>query len=990
MPVNMIRPGKERMDVRCLGVLCLLLVWSAHAEPGPPIPNRILLKPRTGVHRQELSALHAKNGCKVHRRYASLGGLEVIELPGPSQMNTLLARYRSSELVEYAEPDSIVRGRYTPNDPRFIDGTLWSLHNTGLSGGKVDGDIDAPEAWDLQRDAWGIIVAVLDSGVRYTHQDLAANMWRNPVEVPGNRIDEDGNGYFTDIHGINAINGFGDPMDDHGHGTHVAGIIGAVGGNAVGAVGVAYRVRIMALKCLDAGLYGLVSDVIECIDYARAKGARVINASWGDYNIFTSTALRDAIARARDSGIIFVAAASNEGSNNDAVNFYPANYDVNNIIAVAATTRTDVLAAWSNYGSQTVDLGAPGDSIFSTWNSGDAAYNVSSGTSMAVPHVAGACALVWARFPSLSYSAVIQRVLSSVDPLPSLAGKTVTGGRLNLRNALSPINSPPVLAFIGNRSVNEGTSLTFTVSATDADGGPLTFSLDGGAPAGATINSTTGSFSWTPGEAQGPSTYTVTIRVTDNGGLTDAETITITVNDINGPPVLATIGNRTVNEGAQLTFTATASDSDLPVQGLAFSLDPGAPAGATVNPATGVFTWTPTDSQGGTTHAVTIRVTDSGSPAASDFETFTITVAEINAPPALAAIPSQTVDEGAQLSFVASATDSDVPAQALSFGLAGAPAGASIHPATGNFTWTPTEVQGPSTNVIRILVTDNGSPTATATQAVTVVVNEINSPPVIAAIPNRTVSEGAQLGLTATANDNDLPAQALTFAIESAPVGATINPGTGIFTWTPGESQGGTVNLVRIRVSDNGNPSASATQSVSITVNEVNSPPLLSSIPNQTNFAGSTITFTATATDPDAPANSLSFSLTGGPVGAAINPATGTFSWTPTESQAPTTNFITVRIRDDGAPALEDSKAVVIVVFRQLRITSAEKLGANSMMLAWTSIPGKAYQLQAKATLPSAPWVNIGVPFPAVDSTTTIITSMDPYTTRFFRVVQTD
>ncbi|HMJ66663.1 MAG TPA: S8 family peptidase, partial [Candidatus Binatia bacterium] len=428
----------------------LLIAWSAAAQTARPLPARILVKPRAGVGREEVSALHSKNGVHVHRRYAGIGGLEALDLPAPLNVEAVVARYRASPLVEYAEPDSFVRGMYTPNDPRFGDGSLWNFYNPGTLGGSVDADVDAPEAWDIQRDASGVIVAVIDTGVRYTHEDLAANMWRNPIEVPGNRVDEDNNGYFSDVYGINAMNGLGNPMDDHGHGTHVAGIIGAVGDNSIGCVGVALRVQIMALKFLGTNMYGTISDAIECIDYARLKGARVINASWGDYNDFASQALRDAIAAARDAGIIFVAAAGNETGNNDTRPFYPASYDVDNIISVAATTRADDLAGFSCFGARTVHLAAPGVEVYSTWGASDAAYRNYSGTSMAAPHVAGACALVWARFPSLTYREVIQRVLGSVDPLPSLAGKTVTGGRLNLYKALSGGNTAPVLSAIPN------------------------------------------------------------------------------------------------------------------------------------------------------------------------------------------------------------------------------------------------------------------------------------------------------------------------------------------------------------------------------------------------------------------------------------------------------------------------------------------------------------------------------------------------------------
>ena len=228
----------------------------------------------------------------------------------------------------------------------------------GLNGGSADADIDAPEAWDIQNDASGIIVAVIDSGVRYTHQDLNANMWRNWGETPGNGRDDDGNGYVDDRFGINAIANSGNPMDAHGHGPHIAGIIGAGSGQRRGLRGGCFRVQIMALKFQDAGLYGVVSDAIECIDYARRHGARIINASWADAVDYNSDALRDATGGARRHHLRD--GAEQPGANNDDTPMYPGAFRLENMIVVAATNPNDQLADWSNYGYRTVDLAAPG------------------------------------------------------------------------------------------------------------------------------------------------------------------------------------------------------------------------------------------------------------------------------------------------------------------------------------------------------------------------------------------------------------------------------------------------------------------------------------------------------------------------------------------------------------------------------------------------------------------------------------------------------
>jgi subtilisin family serine protease len=411
--------------------------------------DRILVKPKVGV---DLRALHAILGVQVLRTYPAIGNLQVLQLPPGRPVAGTIAAYQQSGLVAYAEPDFIIHALATsPNDPYFNDGSLWGLHNTGQSGGKPDADVDAPEAWDILHDARNVIVAVIDTGIRATHEDLAANLWINPGEsgpdILGldkrfNGIDDDGDGYIDDVNGINAILGLGAPIDDHGHGTHVSGTIGAVGNNGVGVVGVAWHVQIMALKFLDALANGDVSDAIECIEYARVKRANIINASWGWYG-FDSQALRDSIQTAGNAGIIFVAACGNSAINNDVNPLNPASYNLDNIIAVAATTWADQLADWSSYGATTVDLGAPGEIILSCSHLSDFSYKYLSGTSMAAPHVVGACALVWSRFPSDNYHQIINRILSTTDPLPGLAGKCATGGRLNLQKALLSTSSTP-------------------------------------------------------------------------------------------------------------------------------------------------------------------------------------------------------------------------------------------------------------------------------------------------------------------------------------------------------------------------------------------------------------------------------------------------------------------------------------------------------------------------------------------------------------------
>ena len=362
------------------------------------------------------------------------------------------------------EPDYVRQAILVPNDPKYLDGTLWGLNQTS------DADIDAPEGWNVRSSAGAVIVAVIDTGIKTTHQDLAANMWRNSAEIAGNKIDDDANGFVDDIFGCDAYNNDGDPTDDQGHGSHCAGTIGGTGNNGIGVTGVAWGVKLMGCKFLSATGSGADSDAVRCIDYARSKGAKVLSNSWGGGGAGVS--LQAAIERTRTAGLIFVAAAGNDGINTDISPSYPASLATDNIVSVAATTRTDTLASFSNYGSVTTDLGAPGDGIYSTVSTSDTAYATYSGTSMATPHVAGVLALLMAQFPTESYSSIIIRLMNGTDKIPALAGKTKSGGRLNLANALLG-TTPPTPVRPANdafASAVATSTATWTLTGNNTDG----------------------------------------------------------------------------------------------------------------------------------------------------------------------------------------------------------------------------------------------------------------------------------------------------------------------------------------------------------------------------------------------------------------------------------------------------------------------------------------------------------------------------------------
>ncbi len=400
-------------------------------------PDRVLVRLEDGIKtaaQRDGMLAAAIPGAVAERAFKLVPGLARVALPPGITVADALKRLNGRPGVRYAEPDYRVRAIRTPNDPRF--GDLWGMHNTGQTGGTPDADIDAPEAWDLATGRTNIIVGVVDTGVDYNHEDLAAAMWRNPREIPANGLDDDANGYVDDVHGINAINGSGNPLDDNDHGTHCAGTIGGVGDNGIGVAGVCWRVRIMALKFLDAGGSGDTSDAITCVDYAARQGARVLNNSWGGGGY--SQALKDAIDAAGASGLVFCAAAGNSGIDTDASPHYPSAYESPAILAVMATDQFDArvnISGWwaSNYGRNTVDLAAPGHDILSCKRGGG--YVSFDGTSMATPHVSGACALLLARNPLLTAAQVKQALMSAVD-VPAVPLVCVSSGRLNLARAL--------------------------------------------------------------------------------------------------------------------------------------------------------------------------------------------------------------------------------------------------------------------------------------------------------------------------------------------------------------------------------------------------------------------------------------------------------------------------------------------------------------------------------------------------------------------------
>ena len=319
--------------------------------------------------------------------------------------------------------------------------------------------------------------------------------------------------------------------------------------------------------------------------------------------------------------------------------------------------------------------------------------------------------------------------------------------------------------------------------------------------------------------------------------------------------------------------------------------------------------------QGPGSYPVTVIVTDSGTPASTDSRVVTITVGEVTSAPMLTAIGNKVVNEGALLNFNASAKDNDFPAQTLTFSLSNAPSGASIT-SGGVFTWTPTEAQGPGSYNVTVRVTDSGVPPLNAFETITISVNESNIAPSLAVIGNKTVVKNNPLSFSAVGSDLDLPAQTLTYSLDTgAPTGASINPTTGAFTWTPSNSQGPSTNSLTIRVTDNGPGSLSTARTFSVVVFNDNTAPQLAAIGNKEVTTQTLLTFQATANDAESTSQTLTFTLENAPAGASIHPLTGVFTWTPTDDQGPSTNVVTVRVTD-SAPfnPLNDSEPIQIVV----------------------------------------------------------------------------
>jgi subtilisin family serine protease len=516
-------PSRLQLDLAAKGALQNAKFGLSPQRPA--VPGEFLVKFRSGTPRSGVVNVLNQFSLKSSRPVGRTSGLHRVKLAAGVDGGAALAAYRANPDVEYVEPNYLVRAHATPNDPRFVE--QWPLHNTGQTGGNNDADIDAPEAWDVTTGDSGVVVAVIDSGVDYTHPDLAANIYRNTADCDGDHTDSDGNGYVDDCRGIDTANDDSDPMDDAGHGTHVAGIAGAVGNNGIGITGVAWNARILPCKFLDANGVGSIGDAIECLNYIADLKDRGVNivATNNSYGVDTySQAMHDAIREQMQRGILFVTSAGNDGEDisDSPIYFdgtlYPCAYYLPNVLCVTVSGSLDGPDPFSNTSRTVVHLAAPGDSVLSTFPGNS--YGVLSGTSMAAPHVAGTIALLKSATPGLDWRAAKNLIMTGGDPISfefrqrGLDYVTVAARRLNANGSLTctdttvtqrvqprprvpmtwRLGDPLTLAVLNVRCANPNGNVSVTINPQ----GTVVQLLDNGAGSDLVAGDGIYSAAWTP------------------------------------------------------------------------------------------------------------------------------------------------------------------------------------------------------------------------------------------------------------------------------------------------------------------------------------------------------------------------------------------------------------------------------------------------------------------------------------------------------------
>jgi subtilisin family serine protease/PKD repeat protein len=758
----------------------------------------------------------------VLRKTVAPGRVYLLSSEGESQpdkdtLDRIRARLRPLEgTISHAEPDFVVTHDRVPNDPGYS--ALWGMNNTSPPTGS-EGDIDAPEAWDLATDASSVVVGIIDTGIDYAHPDLAANVWTNAGEIVGNGVDDDGNGYVDDVHGYDFYNGDGNPMDDHYHGTHVAGTIGAAGDNGVGVVGVAWRVKLMALKFLSSSGDGYTSDAVAAVNYATQNGAKFTSNSWGGGGY--SSALFTAI---QNSGSVFVAAAGNDGLDTDKFPSYPASYNLPNIISVAATDRDDRLASFSNHGATTVDIAAPGVSIYST--SPSSGYRYLSGTSMATPHVSGACALLFGRDASLTPAEVKTHLMNSASRVGSLAGKVVSGARLDARSLIEGYNTePPVITSASSVVAYAGVGFQFQVAA---DHSPVWFEATG-LPQGLKIDRATGKIS---GVATVLGVSHVALAA---GNAAGAGTSTLQLTVAIEPPHITSSLVKAGVVGSALAYQITASP---PATSFGAT---GLPAGLMFDQSTGVISGAPLTAG---VYPVGLSATNAGG---TDSKVLTLTISP-RPPPEITSPLSMTGRYATAFSYQITATNSPT-----NYGASGLPSGLSVNTGNGLISGTPA-VAG-SFAVTITASNESGSDSET----LQLLINPPNAPEITSGLTaSGRVGEVFSFQITATNNPTG-------FAASGLPAGLAVNATSGLVSGVPTAS-GNFAVLVRAN-----NPGGEGSAVVSMTI--LPPVPVVTSPAAVTARAGEALRYQITSQ----PAADV-FGASGLPTGLTLNGTSGEIS----------------------------------------------------------------------------------------------------------------
>lgn len=650
----------------------------------------LIVKYKEGVTEEARKHSRERHGSVQKREFRGLR-MERVRISHNRTVAEAVTEYGRDDDVEYAEPDYVVRALVVPDDPSFS--SLW-----GLSA------IAAPAAWDTTTGSNEVVVAVVDTGIDYNHQDIRANMWVNLAELNGTPgKDNDGNGVVGDIYGYNAVRNSGNPLDDNDHGTHVSGTIGAVGNNGIGVTGVNWNVKLMACKFLDANGSGYISDAIECFQYVqgmKARGVNIIatNNSWGGGAY--SQALYDAINAQRD--ILFIAAAGNAGANNDTTVAYPADYDLPNVVAVAATTSADGLAGFSNYGRRTVHVGAPGNSILSTVRNNG--YGYMSGTSMATPHVTGLAALLKANNSGLDWRGVRNLILSTGDQTSAMNGKSVTGRRINAFHAVTCQDSRlfSVLKYPATITVGVPATLSAVSVNCATPAGPVTVTLSGGEVFLLHDDGVA------PDQAAGDGVFTTAYTPVRSSEVFSFSSPagSETIGNI-APLAVTTSSLPAATVGSVYSRTLTASGGVGPYT---WDINSGAlPAGLSLNSASGTISGTPTASGN---FSFTVRVTDNRGVTAVKSLSLTVSIATLTI--STTSLPRAT--HGMYYSATMAASGGVKP-YTWSISSGRLPAGLALNSTTGVISGTPT-TSGRSSFTVR--VTDTRRKTANKNLSITV------------------------------------------------------------------------------------------------------------------------------------------------------------------------------------------------------------------------------------------------------------------------------